>query len=297
MRKLLLVLLLAWVIPAYSQQSVPVMVSTEWLADHVADKDVVLVDMSAEDTQYARFHLPGAIRFPYYTLMLRPKPGEQFSRRITNRALAYNLGVMGISQSDHIVIYDDMGGLEAGRLFWHLEQLGHPRVSVLDGGLVKWILEGRKVSNAEVKRSAANYGPLTQSRDNEAMLEDIDTLITNQSARLIDVRSMEEYAGNEKRKQGGHIAGALWWEWDQALDVQGGFRLKPGETLKQLLAQKGIEDKKQPLVTYCQSGHRAAHTYLVLRHLGFENVRLYPNSMKEYGSVRGKKLVRGGKTG
>ncbi|MDH5631678.1 MAG: sulfurtransferase [Gammaproteobacteria bacterium] len=297
MRKLVLLLLLGWVFPVCSQESVPVMVSTEWLADHVADKDVVLVDMSSEDTQYARFHLPGAIRLPYYTLLLRPKKGEQFSRRISNRALAYNLGVMGISQSDHVVIYDDMGGLEAGRLFWHLEQLGHPRVSVLDGGLVKWILEGRKVSNADAKRSPVNYGPLTRSRDNETTLEDIDSIAKNRSARIVDVRSMEEYTGDEKRKQGGHIAGAAWWEWDQALDFKGGFRLVQNETLRQLLAQKGIEDKTQPLVTYCQSGHRAAHTYLVLRHLGFENVRLYPNSMKEYGSVRGKKLVRGGKPG
>lgn len=273
----------------------PVMVSTKWLAKHVNDKHMAIIDMSAEDSQYARFHLPGAVRLPYYMLILRQKKSEKFPRRISDDALAHNLGIMGISQSHRIIIYDDMGGLQAARLFWHLERLGHNNVSVLNGGLVKWILEGRKVTNKTVKRTRTAFGPRQKTKDNEASLADVKAAAEQNGTRLVDVRSLEEYTGDAKRRQGGHIPAAIWWPWEQALDTAAGFKLKPVETLRQLFKQKGIENKKQPLIAYCQSGHRAAHTYLALRHLGFINVKLYVNSMNEYAADKSARLNMGGK--
>lgn len=296
MRKLTVLLLLGFMATAANAESSPVMVSTKWLAKHINDKHLVLIDMSSDDTQYARFHLPDAIRLPYYSLILRKKKGEKFPRRISDEALAYNLGALGVSQSHHIIIYDDMGGLEAARLFWHLERLGHSHVSVLDGGLVKWILEGRKVDNKQPKpRNRTSFGPITNKKENEASLEDVRKASAKGSSLLLDVRSAEEYMGDTKRKKGGHISGAVWWPWQQAIDMQGGFTLKSDKTLSDLFAKKDAGDKSKPIITYCRSGHRAAHTYLTLRHLGYSNVKLYVNSMNEYETIRGNKLSLGRK--
>lgn len=297
MRKIFIVFVMLSAVIAASTAAMaatPVMVSTNWLAKHINDKHIAIIDMSAEDSQYARFHLPGAVRLPYYMLILRQKKKEKFSQRISDDALAYNLGIMGISQSHRIVIYDDMGGLQAARLFWHLERLGHNNVSVLNGGLVKWILEQRKVTNKKVKRTKTAFGPRQKTKDNEASLADIKAAVDHSGAMLVDVRTLEEYAGDTKRGLGGHIPGSTWWSWEQALDTGAGFKLKPSKTLRQLFKQKGIENKKQPLITYCQSGHRAAHTYMVLRHLGFTNVKLYVNSMNEYAADKSARLNLGG---
>ncbi len=290
MHKLTAMLLLSMLALTANAALTPVMVSTQWLGKHINDKQLVVIDMSSDDTQYARFHLPGAVRLPYYSLLLRMKRGEKFPKRISDDALVHNLGLLGISQSNRIVIYDDMGGLEAARLFWHLDRLGHSKVSVLDGGLVKWILEGRKVDNRQpARRNKTAYGPISKKRDNEADYETVRRASEKGDAMLIDVRTVEEYVGDEKRKKGGHVPGAIWWPWQQAVDMQQGFTMKPDKTLADLLKQKKLTDKSRPVITYCQSGHRAAHTYLILRHLGYKNVKLYVNSMNEYeGDKRGK---------
>lgn len=294
MHKLTALFLLSLLALTANAASAPVMVSTQWLAKHINDKHLVVLDMSSDDTQYARFHLPGAVRMPYYSLMLRKKRGEKFSKRISDEALAHNLGLMGISQSNRIIIYDDMGGLEAARLFWHLDRLGHNNVSVLDGGLVKWILEGRKVDNRQpARRNKTSYGPLPAKRDNEAGYKDVKQASEKGTALLIDARTVEEYIGDKKRKRGGHVPGAIWWPWQQAVDMRQGFTLKSDKTLADLFRQKNITDKSRPIITYCRSGHRAAHTYLALRHLGYKNVKLYVNSMNEYEAVKRGKLKLG----
>ena len=133
----LLVLALSWAGPVSAS---PVTVDTAWLASHLDDPGLVLVDMTADPVQYRRFHLPGARYLTPRTLIEKNKAG--ISLRVPDQRLFRVLGELGINADSHVVIYDDMGGLEAGRLFWELERTDHARVSVLDGGLVKWVLEG-----------------------------------------------------------------------------------------------------------------------------------------------------------
>jgi thiosulfate/3-mercaptopyruvate sulfurtransferase len=273
-------------------RAAPVLVDSQWLSANLNQRDLVLIDMAADETQYDRFHLPGAIYLPYYAIV-KPRKKDKVTLPLSDRELAFVLGKFGISRDQHIVVYDDMGGLNAGRLFWSLERIGHPKVSVLDGGLVKWVLEGRKVVNTRRQLKPVTYTAGSGGRQNVASMEDVDRASKEGKTALIDARSLEEYVGDLKKRQGGHVAGAQWFEWSRAVDIPGGFVRRPEEKLRAELNNIGAGDKNAPVIAYCRSGHRAAHTYLTLRSLGYENVRLYAHSMKEYGQYRKKDLKRG----
>ncbi len=289
-----LILVILSFLLAYSVQSAaaPVLVSTDWVAKHRQDKDIILVDMSQSDLQYARFHLPGAIRLPQRTLKKHSK-AKQFPVRLDNKELYRLLGSLGITRNMYIIIYDDMGGLESGRFYWELERIGHPRVSVMNGGLVKWVLEGRPVDNKAVRRPPTSYQAKGKGRRNEAVLADVLKASKRKSTLLLDVRSKGEYVGSISRGRGGHIPGARLWEWNQSVNILQGFVLHKDKHLLASLKEVGVTGKKQRIIVYCQSGHRAAQSYLVLRSLGFTNVRLYANSMNEYGSIRTAPLQLG----
>ncbi len=275
----------------------PVLVDTEWLASRLGAPGLVLVDMAADATQYQRFHLPGAVYLPYEALVRQRKDGVVL--RAPDERLFRVLGALGISAESHVVVYDDIGGLQAGRLFWELERVGHARMSVLNGGLVRWILEGRKVESRPQRPQAVPYVPSGQgARRNEASLQEVKLARDQDAALLLDVRTREEYQGDPRGKvPGGHIPGARWWPWDQSVDFGAGFRFKSRQALQQSLAAVGAGDRQQPIVTYCRTGHRAAQSYLILRSLGYENVRLYDGSMVEYERDRPAPLARGSKPG
>lgn len=259
-----------------------VLVDADWVAPRLNDPQLVLVDMSDAE-QYSRFHLPGAVHLPYEALLKRV-PRQPFAARLDDAVLYRLLGSLGIQRTHHVVIYDDAGGLHAGRLFWELERIGHPQVSVLDGGLVAWVLQGRKVVNAPTSRLPATYVASGGGRANEATLAEVKRAASGDGPLLLDVRTQEEYVGTARDPRSGHVPGARLWPWEQALDVSGGYTRANAAALRESLARSGAGDTKKPVIAYCRSGHRASQTYLMLRSLGYENVRLYPNSMLEYAA-------------
>lgn len=240
-------------------------------------KNVVFVDMSG-DLQYHRFHVPGAVQLPYSSLVYKRKH-DKVSVRVPDDYLYKILGALGISRDTHVIIYDDMGGLHAGRLFWELERIGHKRVSVINGGIVSWILEKRPVNNVLVKPLPVRYLASGGGRANEADLGMV--LKRGAGVQLLDVRTEQEYRGHPRFKRTGHIPGARWLSWDTSLSLARGFRMKTVAKLGRLFEHAGISRDK-PVIVYCRSGHRAAQTYLTLRSLGFRDVRLYDASMAEY---------------
>jgi len=258
-----------------------IMVNTTWLQQHLNDTDLVLIDMSSDQTQYQRFHIPGAIYLGYANLVQKRKK-DKVSLRISRQRLVQILGFIGVSRRSHVVIYDDMGGLNAGRLYWELERLKHPRVSVVDGGLVKWILEGRKVENKYNERKKVSYIAGSPIADNVIDLAQIKKSLQTNKQVLLDVRSREEYLGHPRYKRSGHIPGAKLWSWDDTVDFASGFTFKKPDLLLSSLRHVGVTKKSQPLILYCRTGHRAAQTYLVLKQLGFNNILLYDGSMSEY---------------
>jgi thiosulfate/3-mercaptopyruvate sulfurtransferase len=264
-------------------------VSSDWLNHHLQDPDLLLIDMD-DGTQYQRFHLPGAVHLPYGALNIRTRQGVSLS--VGREHLIKLLGLLGATADSRIVIYDDLGGLNAGRLYWELERLGHRKLAVLDGGLVGWILEGHKVTNQPRQPERRRYVPAPQAgRDNLASLDDIRKLPPK--AILLDARSEAEYRGDPRQPRSGHIPGARWWEWTRDVDFEHGFRLKPATRLKATLAGLGLNAPDTPVYVYCESGHRASQVYFTLRQLGFDKVRVYDGSMAEYRLHKDLPLVKG----
>jgi len=287
MKRLLFVLLLLSAPPVLAA---PALVDGAWLEKRLTDPKVVVVDMSDDDNQYLRFHLPGALRLPY-DVLVKERKGDKVKVRLDDEELAHVLGRLGILPDSHVVVYDDLGGLHAARLFWELERFGHRAVSVLDGGLVRWILDGRKVVNDAPRRAPTAYPLPAERRANEASLDDVRAAVRARTP-LLDIRSMEEYVGDPKKPRTGHVPGARLWPWDAAVDFERGFVQRNAEALKKTLAQTGA-DPNAPVIAYCRSGHRAARAYLTLRSLGYENVKLYANSMNEYSLARDAPLKQG----
>jgi len=267
----------------------PNLTTTKWLAKNLNSKQIVLIDMS-DSFQYQRFHIPGAVHLAYSALT---RSKNRVSLSIGQTKLVKLFGQIGISSDSHVIAYDDTGGLHATRLLWELEQLGHNKMSLLNGGLVKWIREGRKISFSNPPIKTQTYTAKLDSRTLTATLKDVAPESRAKNTILLDVRSPEEYIGHPKRARSGHIPGAVFWQWDQALDIEHGFTLHNPQQIKQEMKQIGISDPDQPVIVYCRSGHRAAHTYFTLRQLGFKNVKLYDGSMKEYEQSKSLPLTKG----
>lgn len=266
----------------------PVMVDTNWLASNKDNKDLVIVDTS-DQTQHLRFHIPGAIHIDYSEIVYKRKK-DKVSIQVPNDYFIKLLGQRGIDSNSQIVIYDDMGGLNAGRLFWQLEQIGHKKVSVLDGGLVKWILEHRKVNNTPEKRLPTVYKTsFKNNRDNLATQDDLN----KSNTLLIDARTKDEYIGHPKYPRTGHVPGAQLWDWQENVNFENAFVLKSEQRIIKEQKNINLKDKNKEVIAYCRSGHRAAQTYLTLRNLGFKNVKLYDGSMAEYSQNKKAPLEKG----
>ncbi|MDH5183932.1 MAG: sulfurtransferase [Gammaproteobacteria bacterium] len=255
------------------------LIDIDWLIQHKNDKDIVIVDMSSDYTQYQRFHIPGA-RYLSYSMMNQAGK-DRVSYAIQPQQLQQLLGYQGIKRDSHIIIYDDMGGLNASRFYWQLEQINHPKVSVLNGGLVSWIRQGHPVSGEIIEPRKVNYVAKNINTVNLATLDDV--LKSSNSASLLDARSTEEYVGNPRYKRSGHVPGAISYSWDNSVDFDKAFTLKNKKQIASLLKQAGLsEDKNKPVIAYCRSGHRAAHAYFTLKLLGYKNIKLYDGSIAEY---------------
>lgn len=255
------------------------LVDIDWLVQHKTDKDIVVVDMSSDYTQYQRFHIPGAIYLS--TSDINQVNKKRISYAIQPTQLQQLLGHIGIKRNSHIIIYDDMGGLNASRLYWQLEQISHPRVSVLNGGLVKWIRQGHPVSWQITQKKKVRYTSKKITTSNLATLDDV--LKASSSSSLLDARSKEEYVGNPRYKRSGHVPGAISYSWDTSVDFENAFTMKGKKQLSSLLKQAGLnQDKNKPVIAYCRSGHRAAHAYFALKLLGYKNIKLYDGSIAEY---------------
>lgn len=267
------------------------LIETDWLKKNLNSSAIRLIDMS-DNTQYQRFHIPGALHLPYSAINKHNKQGVSIS--IGRENIIKLLGLLGVNNNQHIIIYDDMGGLHASRLFWELEKIGHKKISLLNGGLVKWILEGNKVNAVASSLKSTHYKLTTNmARDNAASYTQIKESSFLKGNVLLDVRSKDEYVGQIRYPRSGHIPGAKWLEWQEAVDFEKAFTMKKHSALKQQLNEIGLTDTKTPVTLYCQSGHRAAHSYFILRNLGYDKVRLYDGSMGEYYKIKSAPLNKG----
>lgn len=276
---------------AMSAEDLPaVIVETDWLAEHLSEPDLIVLDANRSATAYMAHHIEGAVHVPreaFYREVggIRGMfPGVEEMSRVLREA--------GVSTGSRVVIYDEDNALWASRLFWSLEYLGHQNVAVLNGGIAKWRAEGRPVVSGT--GSPTEPGDF-ESDPQEHLLVDgswVESNLEEPEVTILDTRSPEEYRGEEVHAaRGGHIPGAVLQNWVVNLTEESGLTLfKSREALEEIYSEH--LDGSGRTITHCQTGVRGSHTYLVLRYLGAEEVALYDASWEEWGNEERFPVVR-----
>jgi thiosulfate/3-mercaptopyruvate sulfurtransferase len=265
-----------------------VLVETDWVADHLDDDEIRIVEVDENPALYAEAHIPGAIGFDWKT-DLQDQVKRDFLGPEDFGAL---FGSRGISSDHTIVLYGDRNNWFAAYTYWYLKYYGHDKVKLVNGPREKWIAEGRPTT-ADVPA----YAPATftaQAGDDSIRSERDEVLASlDNGKRLVDVRSPQEFSGEliamagyeqEGAQRSGHIPGAASVPWAQAVNEDGTF--KSADELRELYQGKGVLEDGKPIIAYCRIGERSAHTWFVLHELlGEGNVKNYDGSWTEWGNL------------
>ena len=259
--------------------ALPVLIEPETLAEYLSGGNVLVVDL-CDTKSYAAGHIPGAVHMDNKSLIRgsAPAPGKLPEPD----HLADALGKIGLTRRHHVIAYDNEGSGWAGRLLWTLDVVGHCCTSVLNGGLSGWQQAGYPLSTEAVVTTPSAYEiKLTDSP--VATKARIMNRLGQPDLALLDARSPEEFSGARQRAvKSGHIPGAVNFNWTDAMDTGRNLRLLPDQTLMQMLADRGVRPE-QEVIVYCHTHHRSALSYLMLKHLGFGNIRGYDGSWSEWG--------------
>jgi thiosulfate/3-mercaptopyruvate sulfurtransferase len=237
----------------------------------------VLSDLRPAEA-FAAGHLPGAVHLDLFGLSIidtDPAPLKAFFWMIEHLFAS-----RGVSSDVPVVVYDDTSGMRAARAFWFLEFFGHPNVRLLDGGYKAWERAGLATTREAVPPKPAEWIG-TRLDDRLATWQLVRDRIGSDDAVILDTRSDGEHSGTVVRAaRGGAIPGAVHLEWTNNLRPDGSF--KSADELKAMYENAGVTPDRE-VVTYCQGGYRAAHSYVALRLIGYPRVRNYVGSWKEWG--------------
>jgi thiosulfate/3-mercaptopyruvate sulfurtransferase len=266
------------------------LVSTQWVAEHLDDPGVVLVESDEDVLLYETGHVPGAVKVDWHTDLNRPDTRDY----VDGAGFAELMSRKGISRDTTVVVYGDKSNWWAAYALWVFELFGHPDVRLMNGGRDKWIAEGRELSTAKVVPGRADY-PVVERDDARARAFKEDVLAHLGEQPLIDVRSLPEYTGErthmadypqEGTLRGGHIPTAASVPWARAAAEDARFRSR--EELEAVYRDGVGLAEDDDIIAYCRIGERSSHTWFVLKYLlGYEKVRNYDGSWTEWGnSVR-----------
>lgn len=273
-----------------------ILVTTEWVADHLNDPSVRLVESNEDILLYVSGHIPGAVQVDWTTDLNDPLTrdylvGEKFAELMSR---------IGVTPDTTVVFYGDKSNWWAAYALWVFSLFGHKNVRLMDGGRAKWEAEGRELTRQAPKFESTSY-PVPQ-RDDRQIRAFRDQVLEHVKAgrKLVDVRSPLEFTGerlhmedypNEGALRGGHIPGAQSVPWARAANEDGTF--KTAEELQAIyLDEKGLK-KDDDIVVYCRIGERSSHTWFVLQHLlGFDKVRNYDGSWTEWGNLVGAPIEK-----
>ena len=275
------------------------LVTTDWLAAHLGEEGLVVVESDEDVLLYETGHIPGAVKVDWHTELNDPVVRDY----VDGAGFAELLSRKGISRDDTVVIYGDKNNWWAAYALWVFSLFGHEDVRLLDGGRDRWISEGREITTDLPNRAATEY-PVIE-RDDTVLRAYKDDVLAHLGNPLIDVRSPEEYNGSrtsapaypeEGALRAGHIPTAQNVPWAKAVAEDGGF--KPRAELEKIYLDGAGLAPGDEVVAYCRIGERSAHTWFVLKHLlGFENVRNYDGSWTEWGSAVRVPIVTGEEPG
>jgi thiosulfate/3-mercaptopyruvate sulfurtransferase len=268
------------------------LVETEWLAEHLDDPKVRVIEVDEDVTAYEKGHIPGAIKWKWFSDLHNPVRRDL----VDQEGLEQLLSRSGVGADDTVVLYGGNNNWFATYAYWLLIYLGFDNVKLLNGGRQKWELESRELT-AEVPEVKETSHPINRPIRRELRALRDEVLQSLGKASFVDVRSPEEYRGeklapdhlpNEAAQVPGHIPGALNITWSKAANEDGTF--KSADELRELYGDVTTSGK---IVTYCRIGERSSHTWFVLRELlGVGQVKNYDGSWTEYGSLIGAPVER-----
>jgi thiosulfate/3-mercaptopyruvate sulfurtransferase len=256
------------------------LVDTDWLGEHAGDAGLALIDCGTAEA-YNRAHIPGAVGLPVIPQIKDPTDDVHV---MPAGSFAELMGQLGVGDDTLVVAYDSNNSLWAARLWWTLRYYGHHNAKVLNGGWHKWIAEGRPVATEPARPAPATFTP-RQDSSVICSLTDLLARAGSGSTGILDVRSAEEFAGTNSRgnRRTGHVPGAAHIEWLDFMTSDERRVFRPAEQMRAMLARADITPQ-QEVITYCQAGIRAAHVFFVLSLLGYDRVRNYDGSMREWAN-------------
>jgi thiosulfate/3-mercaptopyruvate sulfurtransferase len=271
------------------------LVSTQWVADHLHDPNLRLVESNEDILLYDTGHIPGAVKIDWFGELNDPVIRDYLDADHFAQLLASK----GISPSTTVIFYGDKNNWWAAYAFWVFQLFSHTNAKIMNGGRKKWIDEGRPLTTEVPTYSAVNYPVPTRDDSRIRAFRDEVRQHVETGGTLVDVRSPAEYSGEllhmadypqEGALRGGHIPGASNIPWAKAANEDGTF--KSAAELQALYASEGVRPE-QEVIAYCRIGERSSHTWFVLTYLlGYPRVRNYDGSWTEWGNLVGAPIER-----
>ena len=272
-----------------------VLVETDWVAAHLNDPNIRVVESDEDALLYETGHIPGAVKVDWFTTLQAPVLRD-FLTKASFEQLCSNLG---ITNDTSVIFYGDKSNWFACYAFWLFEYYGHQKLRIMNGGRLKWTQEKRPLTKEVPEITRTQYIAKPPKTEIRAFRDDVFNQIGRQLP-LVDVRSPQEYSGEllhmanypqEGAMRGGHILGAVNIPWSKAVNTDNGTFLS-AEELKELYEGKGIVPDKE-IVAYCRIGERSSLTWFVLKYLlGYPRVRNYDGSWTEWGNLVGAPIEK-----
>ena len=270
-------------------------VETEWVYEHLDDPSVRLVEVDVDTNVFDHGHISGAVGWNWQSQLQQGMVRDLIDKEGMQKLLSDS----GISNSTTVILYGDNNNWFACWAFWQLKYYGHQDVRIMNGGRIKWELEGKPFVETKTEVDSVPYLAKEPDESLRAYRDQILKALSESGISLVDVRSPDEYSGllfapenvpQEGSQRAGHIPGAKNIPWAQATDSDGTF--KTYAELLELYKENGITGEGNT-VTYCRIGERSSHTWFVLTQLlGYSNVSNYDGSWTEWGSIVGAPIEK-----
>jgi len=264
------------------------LVETDWVAEHLDDDSIRIVEVDENPALYAEGHIPGAIGFDW-----RKDLQDQVERDfLSPDEFGKLMGSRGISSDHTVVLYGDRNNWFAAYTYWYFLYYGHDKVKLINGPREKWIAEDRETETGTPSHPEASFDAKPPDESIRARRDEVQDALDSDTS-LVDVRSPQEFSGEliamagyeqEGAQRSGHIPGAISVPWAQAVEEDGTF--KSADELRELYSSKGVLQDGKPVIAYCRIGERSAHTWFVLHELlGVDEVENYDGSWTEWGNL------------
>lgn len=263
-----------------SEIKLPLLVEPGQLEPLLAHEKLIIVSVDSEQ-RYSERHVPTSVHLGYSKLVRRSKYAQGLFPAMED--INKTLSSIGLRPDTHVVAYDDEGSGRASRLLLTLDAVGHNRFSLLNGGMTAWADEGFPLHVEPEYHEPSDF----QAASYRDVIVDKDYILANlnnDNIALIDTRSHDEFTGLQPlAKRSGHIPGAINIDWKLNKNPARHGRMKSDDKILEMLADRRITRDKE-IIAYCQTCHRSSHTYIMLKQVGYPDVKCYPGSWSEWGN-------------